>query len=74
MFLPFCEFLEADFEFPVLVCILVRRNVQKTLSNVEGTLVDGSGYAPLKLHLKKFSVRGTLAEGVLQTFNFVLHS
>ena len=70
---PFSELFEADFESPVMICVLVLRNVEETLGNMEGSLVDRGGYPSLKLHLKELSIGRVLAKSVLETFNLVLH-
>lgn len=62
---PFCEFFEADFESPVMIGMLVGRNVQEALGNMEGTLVDRGGNASLKLHLEKLSIGRVLAKDML---------
>lgn len=73
-YVPFGELLEADLQSPVLVGVLVWRNVQEALCNVEGTLVDRSGNATLKLHLQQFCVRRMLPQCVFHALNLVLHA
>ena len=63
--IPLSEFLEADFESPVVVAVLIGGNVKETLCDVERSLVDGGGYASLQLHLQQLGIGRVLTERVL---------
>ena len=66
LFLPSSEFLEADPQSTMVMCLFAEWYVEETLGDGKGTLVYSRGNSSLKQHLQELAVSGMHQEALAQ--------